>query len=134
MIGHKLVTDAEKILGTMTSPNRDSRAVIIMMQDKAQQWVNDMRNGKLHRRNVWFSLKFQLLPRIVYSLCSSTATFEELGNALRKQYYQILPLRGVVRTTPTESRTIALGFFGIGLPHLGVEVLVAISNKLLMHL
>jgi hypothetical protein len=85
---------AEKTLGAMTSPNGDSCAVIMMMQDKAQQWVNDVRNGKLHRRNVWFSLKFQLLPRIVYGLCSSTATFEELGNALRKQYYQILPLGG----------------------------------------
>ena len=124
---------AKKTLGAMTSPNGDSRAAIMMMQDKAQQWVNDVRNGKLHRRNVWFSLKFQLLPRIVYGLCSSTATFEELGNALRKQYYQILPLGGVVRTTTIESRTIASGFFGIGLPHLGVEALVAMSNKLLMH-
>jgi hypothetical protein len=25
------------------------------------------------------------------------------------------------------------GFFGIGLPHLGVEALVAMANKLLMH-
>ncbi len=65
-----------------------------MMQDKAKRWVNDVRNGKLHCRNVWFSLKFQLFPRIVYGLCSSTATFNDLGNALRKQYYQILPLGG----------------------------------------
>ncbi len=93
-IGHKLVTHIEKTLGAMTSPDGDSRAAIMMMQDKAQQWVNDVRNSKLHCRNVWFSLKFQLLPRIMYSLCSSTATFEELGNALRKQYYQILPFRG----------------------------------------
>jgi hypothetical protein len=28
---------------------------------------------------------------------------------------------------------ISPGFFGIGLPHLGVEALVAMSNKLLMH-
>ena len=92
-----------------------------------------MWNGKLHRHNVWFSLKFQLVPRIVYGLCSLTASFDDLSNALRKQYYQILPLGGVVRTTTIESRTIAPGFFGIGLPHLGVEALVAMSNKLLMH-
>jgi hypothetical protein len=132
-IGHKLVTHAKKTLGAMTSPGGNSCAAIMMMQDKAQRWVNCVRNGKLHHRNVWFSLKFQLFPRIVYSLCSSTATFDDLGNALRKEYYQILPLRGVVRTTTIESRTIASGFFGIGLPHLGVEALVAMSNKLLMH-
>jgi hypothetical protein len=31
------------------------------------------------------------------------------------------------------SRTINPGFYGIGLPNLGVEALVAMSNKLLMH-
>jgi hypothetical protein len=95
--------------------------------------VNDERNGKLHRRNVWFLLKFQLRPRIIYGLCSSTATFDKLSNAMRRQYYQILPLGGVVRTTAIASRTINPGFYGIGLLNLGVEALVAMSNKLLMH-
>jgi hypothetical protein len=104
-----------------------------MIQDKAQQWVNDVRNGKLNCRKVWFLLKFQLCPRVVYRLCSSTATFNELSNALRRQYYQILPLGGVVRTATTASQTIDSGFYGVGLPHLGVEALVAMSNKLLMH-
>ncbi len=117
----------------MTSPDGNSCTAIRMIQDKAQQWVNDVRNGKLHRHNVWFLLKFQLCPRIVYGLCSSTATFDELSNALRRQYYQILPLGGVVPTTTTASQTINSGFYGIGLPHLGVEALVAMSNKLLMH-
>jgi hypothetical protein len=132
-IGHKPAQHAEKTLGAMTSPDGNCRAAIMMIQDKAQKWVNDVRNGKLHRRNVWFSMKFQLVPRIVYGLCSSTASFDDLSNALRKQYYQILPLGGVVRTANTDSRMIAPGFFGIGLPHLGVEALVAMSNKLLMH-
>ena len=132
-IGHKAVQHAEKTLGAMTSPDGNSRAAIMMIQDKAQEWVNNVRNGKLHRRNVWFSLKFQLIPRITYGICSSTASFDDLSNALRKQYYQILPFGGVVRTASTECRTIAPGFFGIGLPHLGVEALVAMSNKLLMH-
>jgi hypothetical protein len=32
------------------------------MQEKAQKWINDVRNGHLHHRNVWFSLKVQLWP------------------------------------------------------------------------
>ncbi len=45
----------------------------------------------------------------------------------------MLPLCGVVRSTPVGSRSVDAGFFGVGLPHLGVEALIAMSNKLLMH-
>jgi hypothetical protein len=31
-----------------------------------------------------------------------------------------------------ESRTIDAGFYGVGLPHLGGEALIAMTNKLLM--
>ncbi len=75
----------------------------------------------------------QFWPRIGYGLCSSTATLQESGNALHRQYYQILPLGGIVRTTTVESRTIDAGFYGVGLPNLGVEALVTMANKLLMH-
>jgi hypothetical protein len=61
------------------------------------------------------------------------ATFHKLKYALHQEYYQILPLCGVVRSTPVDSRLIDAGFFGVGLPHLGVEALIAMSNKLLMH-
>ncbi len=37
MIGHRLVTHSEKMLGTMTSPDGDSAVAIAMMQEKAQQ-------------------------------------------------------------------------------------------------
>jgi hypothetical protein len=61
------------------------------------------------------------------------ATLDELKNALHWQYYQILPLRGVLQTITVASRTIDVGFFGVGLPNLGIEALVAMTNKLLMH-
>jgi hypothetical protein len=53
--------------------------------------------------------------------------------ALQQQYYQILPLGRIVRTTTVESCTIESGFYGMGLPHLGVAALIAMLNKLLMH-
>ncbi len=132
-IVHNPTTHAEKTLGAMTSPDGSSRALIKMMQEKAQQWVNDMRNRHLHRQNVWFSLKVQFWARIGYGLCSSTASFHKLDRALNWQYYQILPLGGVVRTTTVESRMIDAGFFGMGLPHLGIKALIAMLNKLIMH-
>jgi hypothetical protein len=117
----------------MTSPDGNSVSAIGMMQEKAQQWINAARNGKLHPRNVWFSLKVQFRPRIGYGLCSSTASLKELDKALYRQYYQILPMGRIVCTTSVGSRTVDAGFFGVGLPHLGVKALIAMSNKLLMH-
>jgi hypothetical protein len=132
-IEHKSINHAEKTLGAMTSPDRNSAASLQMIQEKAQQWTNAVRNGHLHRQNVWFLLKVQFWPRISYRLCSLTATFQELENALHRQYYQILPLCGVVWTTLVGSWSIDAGFFGVGLPHLGVEALIMMTNELLMH-
>jgi hypothetical protein len=69
----------------------------------------------------------------IVSLCASTATFDELEASLQQQYYQILPLGGVVRTAPLDCQMVDAGFYCPGLPHLGVEALIAMSNKLLMH-
>jgi hypothetical protein len=85
---------------------------------------NAIKNGHLHHCNVWFSLNVQFWPQIGYGLCSSTASFNELDRALHQQ---------VVRTIPVGSRTIDAGFFGVCLPHLGVEALITMANKLLMH-
>jgi hypothetical protein len=132
-ISHKSISHAKKTLRAMTSLDGNSSTSIQMMQDKAQQWINDVRSGHLHCQNVWFLLKVWFWPHIGYGLCSSTASLQELERVLHKQYYQILPLGGIVRTTPVESRTIDAGFYGIGLPHLGVEAMITMTNKLLMH-
>jgi len=132
-IVHKNVDHAEKTLGAMTSPDGNSVASIQMMQEKAQSWINAVRGGHLHHRNIWFSLKVQFWPCVGYRLCSTTATYRELDQALHWQYYQILPLRGVVRHTTVTSRKIDSGFYGVGLPNDGVEAIIAMTNKLLMH-
>ena len=77
-IAHKNVDHEEKTLGAMTSPDRNSAASIEMMQDKAQSWINAVRGGHLHCRNMWFSLKVQFWPQVGCGLCSTTATFREL--------------------------------------------------------
>jgi hypothetical protein len=117
-IEHKSTDHAEKTLGAMTSPDGESAGSIQMMQEKAQAWINAVRNGHLHRRNAWFLLKVQFWPRIGYGLCSSTVTFHELEYALHREYYQILPLCRVVWLTLVDSWLIDAGFFGVGLPHL----------------
>jgi hypothetical protein len=61
------------------------------------------------------------------------ATYRELQQALHWQYDQILPLGGVVRHTTVGSRMIDSGFYRVGLPHIGIEATIAMTNKLLMH-
>jgi hypothetical protein len=38
-----------------------------------------------------------------------------------------------VRSAPVGSRMIDTGFYGVGLPHVGIEALITMTNKLLMH-
>ena len=57
----------------------------------------------------------------------------KLEVCLSKQYYQLIPLGGVIRTAPTPFRQLGKGFFGAGCPHPGIECLVAQVSKLLMH-
>jgi hypothetical protein len=85
MISHKKVSHAKKTLGAMTSLDGNSTASISMMQEKAQDWINAVRSGHMHRCNVWFSLKVQFWPQIGYGLCSTTATLQELDKALHQQ-------------------------------------------------
>jgi hypothetical protein len=48
-VSHKKVTHEEKTLGATTSPDSNSEASILMMQEKAQQWINAVCKGHLHR-------------------------------------------------------------------------------------
>ncbi len=103
------------------------------MQEKVQQWVDAVRNGHIHRRNVWFSLQVQFWSWVGYSFCNSTASYEKLENALQRQHYLILPLEGVIRMAPLDYRMVDAGFYWPGLSHPGVEALIAMTNKLIMH-
>jgi hypothetical protein len=75
----------------------------------------------------------QFWPQVGISICNATATYDKLEHALQKQYFQILPLGGVIRTAPLDCWMVDAGFYCPGLPHPGVGALIAMTNKLLMH-
>ena len=75
----------------------------------------------------------QFWPLVGYGISCCTASLGQLEEALRRQYYQLLPIRGFIRSAPIKLRMLDGGFGGIGLPHPGIECLVAQLNKLLMH-
>ena len=75
----------------------------------------------------------QFWPRVGYGLFSNTASFDRLSSCLKKEYWQLIPPGGVIRSAKAEIRQLDLGFFGAGCPHPGIECLVGQTNKLLMH-
>ena len=103
------------------------------IQDKAQGWVEKAKNGKLRRRYLWFLLGKHFWTKVRYGLCGNTAIFTQLEDCLQRQYWQILPLGGIIRSALKAIRKVDKGFYVAGCPHLGVNSLVQQLNKLLMH-
>ena len=68
-----------------------------------------------------------------YSLCGNTAGFIQLEGCLQKQYWNIMPIGGIIYSAPKSIIQIDEGFYGVGCPHLGVKNMVEELNKLLMH-
>ena len=127
------VTECRETLGMFSSPSGNNKGSIKKMQDKAQEWIDTAKNRKITRRSVWFMGEVQFWPGVKYGLCANTASYSELSNCLQKQYYQMLPLGGVIRTCYTPLRQLDRGFYGVGCPHPGIECLVEQADKLLMH-
>ena len=105
----------------------------MQMKEKAQEWIDWAKEGRLRRRDVWFLLDVQFWPRVGYGICCNMATHSKLESVLSKQHYQLIPMVGVVRTAPALVRQLHRGFYGIGCPHPGIKCLTSQVSKLLMH-
>ena len=78
-------------------------------------------------------LDCQLWPRIGYGICNSSATWDTLSSCMMQVYYQIIPRGGIRGSAPAQLRQLDRGFYGAGLPHLGVECMAQQITKLLTH-
>ena len=125
--------EARKTLGCMTCPTGGNGDALRRMRTQAQGWVDDVATGKLPPRKIWLMLTRQFWPRVGYGIEVNTASLQELAEILRKPYYALLPLGGVMRSIHCSFRTLDSGFGGIGLPHPGIECTIAQVNLLLMH-
>ncbi len=132
-ISHTSVSVAQKTLGIWTSPDGSSKAQLDHMRSKAQEWVDRLSLGPLPRHLIWLSINSQFWPRVGYGIGCCTASFNELTEALRKPYFKLLSLCGVNRNIRADFRQLPAGFYGIGLPHPGIEATVAALNLFLQH-
>jgi hypothetical protein len=132
-IDHLPVTESKETLGVFSSPIGDAAGGLVAMRDKAQEWIDRAKEGHLKRSDVWFLLDCQFWPRVGYGLCCNLAEHLKLEESLSKQYFELLPLGGVIRTAPKPIRMLGKGFYGAGCPHPGIECFVGQVSKLLMH-
>ena len=132
-IEHLAVTSAIKTLGSMTCPSGDNTAALERMVTQAEEWHNRLLSNWLSRRDVLFMVERQFWPRIGYGICNNTASWEALDKCLNITYGKICRKGGVRRSACKLYRTLDRGFFGVSLPHPGVECLVAQITKLLIH-
>ena len=119
-IEHASVDAAKETLGIYTCPSGCSKETRKQMVAKGQQWIDNAKNGKLQRRNLWFLLDKSFWPKVSCGLCCNLSSFGDLSRCLQKQWYQILPMGGIKRSVKTGIRQTSQGFYGAGCPGLNV--------------
>ena len=132
-IEHLPVTTPTKTLGQMTCPTGGSHGAVAQMREKVRGWVDKAKASKLNNRILVFLLDKQFWPGVSFGISSVCAPFDELEECLMKVYYDMMPLCGIRRSVCQELWQMNRGFYGVGLPHPGVECFVAQLNKLLTH-
>ena len=70
------VIEAKKTLGVWTSPVGSSVGALTDMKEKAQEWIDKAKKGRLRRRDIWFLLEPVLAKGGVWALLQH-------GNPLR---------------------------------------------------
>jgi hypothetical protein len=132
-IQHCGVDEAHKTLGMMTCPSGAQESVITHMKERAQGWIDQATAAHLTSRNLWFLLKVQFSPKVLYSIGACSAPYATLAECLMKQYYKLVPLGGVRRSACRMVRQLDRGFYGVGCPHPAVECLAAQTTTILTH-
>ena len=94
----------KETLGVWSCPSGDSTKACESMPEKGQEWIDRVKDGKLNRRDVWFLVQNQFWPKVGYGLYCNTSTLKQLTLCMEKQYWQLIPLDGVIRSAPAGMR------------------------------
>ena len=132
-IRHLGVDKAEETLGIISCPSGKQIEAIEKLRAKADEWIGRAKDSHLGRRDIWFLLERQLWMGLKYGLCCNSSKWSVIEDCFRKQWFQLVPMGGVIRSAPVPLRQLDAGFYGVGCPHVGVECFVEQINKLLMH-
>lgn len=132
-IEHLPADTTKKTLGVWTCPTGKADGALDAMKEKCLAWVDKAKTGGIHRRDVWFLADKQMWPSVGYGIGSNLGTIKQLDHCLKNPYWKLVPLGGVIRTTPAPIRQLDRGFYGVGLPQPSIECMIAQIQCLLMH-
>jgi hypothetical protein len=120
-------------LGGATSPHNSGKNSLQQMTEKALDWAHNARNSSLRARDLHISVHRKFWPKVKYGLCASTCSWDDLIAAMQRPYYWLAPIGGLLRSARRELRTLDTGFYGLGLPHWGIEALNEAYKKFFLH-
>jgi len=109
---------AEQMLVVRLAADGNMQAEYDFQISQAQTWAAQVATYKANTIIQWLNFQLVLLPKISYSLMTTTFTKKECENILRPAILQLLPAIGMNRHFP---RLMEYGHgkhFGLGIPHL----------------
>ena len=121
LIEYAAVDTAKETLEICTSTVGDSKPALETMKNKAYKWIHRAKEGTLSRHVVWFLLDRQLWTTVGYGMSSKTSHWYKITDFLKKKWWQLISLGGVMRTAPDGVRQKRRGLYGVDCPHVGVE-------------
>ena len=65
-IEHASVDTVKETLGVFTCVSGELDDANVELAKKAQEWIDNAKNGKVHRRNLWFLLDASFWPKVSY--------------------------------------------------------------------
>jgi hypothetical protein len=124
-IEHLSVDTPSATLGGTTCPSCNPTKANFALREKAIAWVNSARNSDLGPRDFHVSIYKKFWPKIKYGLCANTSSYEDLVTIMQKPYYWMSPIGCLIRSAKREQlRYLDTGFYGLGFPHWGIEMLI----------
>ena len=145
-IEHLSVNEARITLGMSSCPSGQADNLLAqekekaslgsteLMKSKAMDWAGQAKTSKLSPRDIHFSVNCKFWPKVKYRLCANSDSYDTLVQAMWKPYYLLCPLGGGVRSAKRELHWLDTGFYGVGLPHWGIEATVESTNNFLLRL
>ena len=118
----KNVSEASETLGVFTNLSNDSTDQLEKLLWKAMTWTASISSSHLTQREVWQSLRTQLIPSLRYSLVTllTQPEAEVLEDVFMDWMYSTLPHLGVNLNITKDWRWLPWTFQGLGLPDMGL--------------
>ena len=116
-IDRKDPAEAIRVVGVMQALNGDMSAQVTTLEEKANQWAENIKNGWLNRRLAWHGLHSMIWPSLAYPLRASSISWAQGDKITRRLYRALLPELGLQRRFPILWRHAPVRYQGLALPH-----------------